>query len=72
MAYGCLFKARSEFCAILNRISLKFFDKEGGKAAQASRKTITDFVGNLTAWYLSLPDPLMPKKIVFPSQINLQ
>jgi hypothetical protein len=72
MEYGHIFKARSEFCVILNRISIKFFNNEGGKAAQSSRKTVADFVGDLTAWYFSLPDPLTPKNIVFPSQIKLQ
>jgi len=71
MDYGHIFKARCEFCVIINRVSLKFFDEKGGKAAQ-SREAVTDFVEDFTAWYHSLPDPLTPKKLVFPSQINLQ
>jgi hypothetical protein len=70
--FGHDFKARSEFFVILNRVSLELFDKEGSKSAQPSRKILVDFVGDFTAWYLSLPDPLTPKKIVFPSQITLQ
>jgi hypothetical protein len=69
--YCYLFKANSDFCVILNRVSLKFFG-EGGNSAQSSRKTVAGFVGDLTAWYFSLPDPLTPKRIVFPSQIKLQ
>jgi len=74
MHFGHLFKARFEFAVIVNRISLKFFDHKGGKdkAAQSSHKTVTGFIRDFTAWYTSLPDPLTPKKIVFPSQISLQ
>ena len=74
MDFGYVFKAASEFCVIINRISLEFFDHKGGKgeAAQPSHKTVTDFIGDCTAWYTSLPDPLTPKKIVFPSQLTLQ
>jgi hypothetical protein len=72
MHYGHVFKARSEFCVILNRISLKILDKKGGKAAQSSRETVVNLIRDFTAWYVSLPDPLSPKKIVFPSQIGIQ
>jgi hypothetical protein len=84
MYYGQVFKARSEFCAIVNRISLGLFDREGkegkeceegeevGKAAQPSLKNVVGFIGDFTAWYVSLPEPLTAKRIVFPSQISLQ
>jgi hypothetical protein len=69
---GYLFKARSEFSIILNRISLKFFDNEDGFAAQPTREIVADFARDFAVWYFSLPDPLTPKNIVFPSQIVLQ
>jgi hypothetical protein len=71
MDFGHGFKALSEFCVILNRASLGVFD-EDGKATQLSRKTVVGLIRDITAWYSSLPDPLTPKKMVFPSQISLQ
>lgn len=71
MHYGYLFKARSELSVIINRIALELFDKEGGKAAQSSRKIAAGFVRDLKAWHFSLPDPLTPKEVVFPSQFKL-
>ena len=72
MDYRHTFKARCDFCVILNRVSLKFFDKKDGKATQSSRNTVADFIVDFTTWYYSLPDPLTPKKIVFQAQICLQ
>jgi len=72
MHYGQLFKAKSEFCIILNRIAIEFFSKVGGKATQCPPKTVANFAREFTAWHFSLPDPLKPKKIVFPSQLKLQ
>lgn len=72
MDYRHILKARSDFCVILNRVSLKFFDKKDGKTTQPSHKTVADFVVDFTTWYYSLPDTLTPKKIVFQSQICLQ
>jgi hypothetical protein len=54
-------------------MSLKFFSNEGGfTTPPPSKKLVTDFVGDITEWYFSLPDPLTAKKIVYPSQIILQ
>lgn len=72
MHYGYTFKARSEFCIILNRLALKFFDSEGGFGVQPPRKMVADIVGDFAEWYFALPEPLTPKEIVFPSQITLQ
>jgi hypothetical protein len=77
MDCGYLFKARSEFSIILNRAALKFFGDKGGKASQPPpppppREIVVDLVEDFGVWYSSLPDPLTPKKIVFPSQIILQ
>lgn len=71
MHYGHFFKAKSEFCVILNRVAIKFFG-QGGKATECPPKIVAGFTQDFTAWRLSLPDPLTPKKIVFPSQLKLQ
>jgi len=70
--YGHFFKAKTEFCIILNRVATELFDKQGGKITQCPPKTVAGFAQQFKAWYLSLPDPLTPKKIVFPSQLKIQ
>jgi hypothetical protein len=70
--FGHLFKAKAEFCVILNRIVVEIFGKEGGKVTQCPPKIVANFARDFTAWHFSLPDPLTPKKIVFPSQFKLQ
>lgn len=72
MHNGQLFKARSELCIILNRVAIELFGKEGVKVTQSSSKPVANFVRDFLAWQYSLPDPLRPKNIVFPSQFKLQ
>ena len=73
MYYGHLFKAKCEFCVIINRVATELFGKGGGgKATQCHSKTLARLARDFTSWYSLLPGPLRPERIVFPSQFKLQ
>ncbi|KAL5603369.1 hypothetical protein FOVSG1_006119 [Fusarium oxysporum f. sp. vasinfectum] len=66
------FKARAEFSLILNEAMLHASTNEGdSQVLQSGARRIVEIVEKLEAWYRTLPDPLLPSNIVFPSQLKL-
>jgi hypothetical protein len=47
-------------------------DENNDKVIQSGARRIINMVERLGEWYRSLPDPLLPLSIVFPSQLKLQ
>jgi hypothetical protein len=67
--FGHVFKARSEFCVILNDADKMLFPKA------ESSFTAKDVVGlymRFTKWHVNLPDVLKPRNIVLTSHLKLQ
>ncbi|KAL5603441.1 hypothetical protein FOVSG1_006191 [Fusarium oxysporum f. sp. vasinfectum] len=72
MQYRYTFKARVEFSLILNEAMLQASTNEGdNQVVQSGARRIVETVEKLEAWYHTLPDPLLPSNIVFPSQLKL-
>ena len=70
--FGQLFKAKAEFCVILNRLGSNLFKDDKISATGLSTKETTDFANEFSTWYAALPSPLTPENIVFPAQLKLQ
>jgi hypothetical protein len=67
------FKAKVEFSIILNEAVIQAYgDENNDKVIQCGARRIINVVERLDNWYRSLPDPLLPSNIVFPSQLKLQ
>ncbi|KAI3571860.1 hypothetical protein IWW34DRAFT_824616 [Fusarium oxysporum f. sp. albedinis] len=66
------FKARVEFSLILNAAMLQASTNESdNQTVRSGAGRIIETVEKLEAWYHTLPDPLLPSHIVFPSQLKL-
>ncbi|RFN47270.1 hypothetical protein FIE12Z_8483 [Fusarium flagelliforme] len=72
MQYRYTFKARVEFSLILNAAMLQASTNESdNQAVRSGAGRIIEAVEKLEAWYCTLPGPLLPSHIVFPSQLKL-
>ncbi|EGU86544.1 hypothetical protein FOPG_17747 [Fusarium oxysporum f. sp. conglutinans race 2 54008] len=72
MQYRYTFKARVEFSLILNAAMVQASTNESGdQVVRSGAERIIETVQKLEAWYHTLPDPLLPSNIVFPSQLKL-
>uniref|UniRef100_A0A0D2YES2 Uncharacterized protein n=1 Tax=Fusarium oxysporum (strain Fo5176) TaxID=660025 RepID=A0A0D2YES2_FUSOF len=73
MQYRYTFKARVDFSLILNAAMLQASTNESdNQVVQNGSGRIIETIEKLEAWYRTLPDPLLPSNIVFPSQLKLQ
>jgi hypothetical protein len=73
MQYRYTFKARVEFSLILNAAMPQASTNESdNQLVQSGTERIIEAIEKLEAWYRTLPDPLLPSNIVFPSQLKLQ
>ncbi|KAG7423301.1 Nitrogen assimilation transcription factor nirA [Fusarium oxysporum f. sp. raphani] len=72
MQYRYTFKARVEFSLILNAAMLQASTNESdNQVVQSGAGRMIETIEKLEAWYRTLPDPLLPSNIVFPSQLKL-
>ncbi|KAM5528913.1 C6 transcription factor [Fusarium oxysporum f. sp. phaseoli] len=72
MQYRYTFKARVDFSLILNAAMLQASTNESdNQVVQNGAGRIIETIEKLEAWYRTLPDPLLPSYIVFPSQLKL-
>ncbi|RBA09105.1 hypothetical protein FPRO05_14361, partial [Fusarium proliferatum] len=72
MQYRYTFKARVEFSLVLNAAMLQTSTNESdNQAVRSGTGRIVETVEKLEAWYRTLPGPLLPSHIVFPSQLKL-
>ncbi|KAK2926338.1 hypothetical protein FoTM2_013203 [Fusarium oxysporum f. sp. vasinfectum] len=72
MQYRYTFKARVEFSLVLNAAMLQASTNESDdQAVRSGAGRIIETVEKLEAWYRTLPGPLLPSHIVFPSQLKL-
>ncbi|KAJ9421251.1 nitrate assimilation regulatory nirA [Fusarium oxysporum] len=70
MRLGHTVRARTELAVIMNHIAAARFDKDDG-SGPGTPKNISGFIADLKRWYGRLPDPILPKNIIFPSQLKL-
>ncbi|EGU73866.1 hypothetical protein FOXB_15623, partial [Fusarium oxysporum f. sp. conglutinans Fo5176] len=72
MQYRYTFMARVDFSLILNPAILQASTNESdNQVVQNGAGRIIETIEKLEAWYRTLPDPLLPSNIVFPSQLKL-
>ncbi|RFN43459.1 hypothetical protein FIE12Z_12303, partial [Fusarium flagelliforme] len=72
MQYRYTFKARVEFSLVLNAAMLQDYTSESDiQVVRSGAGRIIETVEKLEAWYRTLPGPLLPSNIVFPSQLKL-
>ncbi|KAI9163566.1 nitrate assimilation regulatory protein nira [Paramyrothecium foliicola] len=71
MRLGHSVRARTELAVIMNSLAAARFDKDDG-SGPGTPKNISGFIADLKRWYRRLLDPLLPKNIIFPSQLKLQ
>jgi len=73
MQYRYTFKAKVEFSLVLNTAMLQAYTSESdNQVVRSGTGRIIETVEKLEAWYCTLPGPLLPSNIVFPSQLKLQ
>jgi hypothetical protein len=73
MQYRYTFKAKVEFSLVLNTAMLQAYTSESdNQVVRSGTGRIIETVEKLEAWYRTLPGPLLPSNIVFPSQLKLQ
>ncbi len=68
--HGLLFKAKADFWTIINEISL-LISSPHRSPSKLTLGEIFQFYERLKAWFHNLPEPLSPKKIVFPHQLKM-
>ncbi|KAK3899213.1 hypothetical protein C8A05DRAFT_46654 [Staphylotrichum tortipilum] len=68
--HGLLFKAKADFWTIINELASFTFSPNGSPSKLAVNH-VSKFYYKLKAWMHDLPEPLTPKKIVFPQQLKL-
>lgn len=68
--HGLLFKAKADFWAIINDISLLIFSHHHPPSKLSVNQAL-EFYNRLRAWRQNLPEPLTPKKVVLPHQLKL-
>lgn len=66
--FGYMFKARSEFRVIMNDACQAAYSKN----SEMTLPKANELLSRLKGWYDGLPNPLLPKSIVLPSQLQLQ
>ncbi|KAG7425123.1 Nitrogen assimilation transcription factor nirA [Fusarium oxysporum f. sp. raphani] len=72
MQYRYTFKAKVEFSLVLNTAMLQAYTSESdNQVVRSGTGRIIETVEKLEAWYRTLPGPLLPSNIVFPSQLKL-
>ncbi|KAH7191735.1 nitrate assimilation regulatory protein nirA [Fusarium flagelliforme] len=70
MRLGHTVRARTEFSIIMNTAAAARYDREDGSGPITPRE-ISGFITDLKRWYERLPAPLLPKNVIFPSQLKL-
>ncbi|KAK0726762.1 hypothetical protein B0T26DRAFT_737695 [Lasiosphaeria miniovina] len=71
MNFGRFFKALSGFRALIKEVGEQCFLDRQSVNRMTSLENITKLYTRLETWYISLPEPLSPRKIVFPAQMKL-
>lgn len=66
---GCTMKAIADIRMITNDLALQTFNN-GGFPGHLLRAHVFGFKSRLDAWLSDLPDPLTPRKIVFPAHFK--
>lgn len=69
-SHGHLFSAWSDLRVITNNLSLVTYNRDSPAAISADQ--YLSLHRQLKAWFTSLPAPLTPENIVWPSQFKLQ
>jgi hypothetical protein len=71
MRLGHTVRARTEFSIIMNRAAAVRYGRDDG-SGPITPMEISGFITDLKRWYERLPGPLLPKNVIFPSQLKLQ
>lgn len=69
--FGFVVYAQTKLNTIINEMSRQFFGVKGKKPA-VSLADLAQHYQKMSNWYDALPEQLKPRKIVFPSHLNLQ
>lgn len=70
---GLTFQTKMNFAVVLNEAMLDYHrDSNEDDLAQNGAARIMTVVQKLESWYQSLPEPLSPSNIVFPSHLKIQ
>ncbi|KAI1410532.1 hypothetical protein F5Y13DRAFT_201990 [Hypoxylon sp. FL1857] len=66
---GCVIKANLELRALMNDMAWELFEDD--KPPHMSVEKALECKSRLDAWFVNLPEPLMPTKIVLPDHIKI-
>jgi hypothetical protein len=73
MQVGVTFQTKMNFAVVLNEAMLDYHGHSNeDDLAQSGAARIMAVVQKLESWYQTLPETLVPSKIVFPSHLKLQ
>lgn len=67
---GCTIRANFELRRLMNEMALELFEDNG--PPHMSPDKALECKSKLDNWFASLPDPLMPTKVVLPDHIKIQ
>jgi hypothetical protein len=69
--FGRTIKRLADLRVILNTLSTSAFDNQKSPKGLTTQQAVS-YIQQLENWYLNLPEPLSPSKIVLPAQLKLQ
>ncbi|KAF2108725.1 hypothetical protein BDV96DRAFT_587169 [Lophiotrema nucula] len=69
-SFGFTFRAACKLRVIMNAITSAMF-KKPGELTRLSTDTTLTLYSKLCDWFVQLPEPLLPQRIVFPNQIKI-
>ena len=72
LQFGELFKAKAEFCVILNELVRRFFKAKEPSEDRPSVAGAAEFYSRFENWYRELPESISPRKAVLPGHLKLQ